>query len=305
MAQQIINIGNRANSGGGDPLRTAMDKINDNFTELYARDVNTDAQTLSLVGNTLSISGGNSVSLDISPTGDLTGSVFADDSTLLVDGVAGKIRGDIESGTVNITSTTGDVNITAADDIDLTTTQVNGDIRLNSFDDISLNASDTLLITATTGGIDISNTDNIYAVFQNDFDFISDAGSGRIQSNGRMDVVSETGRVNIEGLDSRISVETDLIIFTNAITANNPTGTNNNIQFKQNGNVVAEAFQGDIFDDAGNTKLLDASAQELLCDVAYTPLDDTDWNGTAPTTVGEALDRLAAVVKILNGGTGA
>ena len=35
MAQQTINIGSSANDGTGDPLRTAFDKINDNFTELY------------------------------------------------------------------------------------------------------------------------------------------------------------------------------------------------------------------------------------------------------------------------------
>jgi len=36
MARQTINIGTSANKGDGDPLRTAFDKINDNFAELYA-----------------------------------------------------------------------------------------------------------------------------------------------------------------------------------------------------------------------------------------------------------------------------
>lgn len=36
MAQQTINIGTVANDGTGDPLRTAFDKANDNFTDLYA-----------------------------------------------------------------------------------------------------------------------------------------------------------------------------------------------------------------------------------------------------------------------------
>ena len=35
MAQQIINIGTSNNSGDGEGLRTAFDKCNDNFTELY------------------------------------------------------------------------------------------------------------------------------------------------------------------------------------------------------------------------------------------------------------------------------
>ncbi len=37
MTQQVINIGSSANDGTGDPLRQAFDKINDNFSELYAR----------------------------------------------------------------------------------------------------------------------------------------------------------------------------------------------------------------------------------------------------------------------------
>lgn len=36
MAKQIINIGQSANDKSGDPLRTAFEKVNANFTELYA-----------------------------------------------------------------------------------------------------------------------------------------------------------------------------------------------------------------------------------------------------------------------------
>ena len=38
MAKQVINIGTTANDGTGDPLRSAFDKVNDNFTELYDDD---------------------------------------------------------------------------------------------------------------------------------------------------------------------------------------------------------------------------------------------------------------------------
>ena len=37
MARQVINIGTAPNDGTGDPLRTAYDKCNDNFSELYSR----------------------------------------------------------------------------------------------------------------------------------------------------------------------------------------------------------------------------------------------------------------------------
>lgn len=39
--------------------------------------------------------------------------------------------------------------------------------------------------------------------------------------------------------------------------------------------------------------------------IAYTPGTSGDWDGTAPATVSEALDRLAALAKVLNSGTGA
>ena len=67
MAKQTINIGTSANKGDGEPLRTAFDKINDNFDELYLRVGNLETGTVT--------------------TGDIKGSVFGDDSTLLVDGV--------------------------------------------------------------------------------------------------------------------------------------------------------------------------------------------------------------------------
>ena len=38
MAKQVIGIGTTANDGTGDPLRTAFDKVNDNFNEVYGND---------------------------------------------------------------------------------------------------------------------------------------------------------------------------------------------------------------------------------------------------------------------------
>lgn len=35
MSKLIINIGDSVNDKRGDPLRTAFDKVNQNFTELY------------------------------------------------------------------------------------------------------------------------------------------------------------------------------------------------------------------------------------------------------------------------------
>ena len=94
MAQQNINIGTSANKGDGDPLRTAFDKINDNFDELYLK-----------VGNLET--GGVTVT-----TGDIKGSVFADDSTVLVDGVNGTINASALSGTFPVIDGSNITNLT-------------------------------------------------------------------------------------------------------------------------------------------------------------------------------------------------
>ena len=44
MTKQIINIGATANDRTGDSLRTAFNKVNENFAELYARSVPTTSQ---------------------------------------------------------------------------------------------------------------------------------------------------------------------------------------------------------------------------------------------------------------------
>ena len=50
MAQQTLNVGSNANDGTGDNLRAAMQKVNENFTDLYsAPGISTD--TLTFAGN--------------------------------------------------------------------------------------------------------------------------------------------------------------------------------------------------------------------------------------------------------------
>lgn len=62
MAKLNINIGRTANDKSGDPLRTAFDKINQNFTELYAR-TGDDIQIPTLSGNSGKILSTNGTTL--------------------------------------------------------------------------------------------------------------------------------------------------------------------------------------------------------------------------------------------------
>jgi len=65
---------------------------------------------------------------------------------------------------------------------------------------------------------------------------------------------------------------------------------------------VANDGTGDTLRSAGNK--INENFYELY-QSNYTAATPGDWSGSAPTTVGDAIDRLAAVVKTLNGGTGA
>ena len=68
MAQQTINIGSSANDGTGDPLRTAFDKINDNFNELYGS--SPFGQQITISGNKISSNVSNAnIVLETSGTG--------------------------------------------------------------------------------------------------------------------------------------------------------------------------------------------------------------------------------------------
>ena len=78
MAKQVINIGAAANDGTGDPLRTAFDKVNDNFTELYSDDAgdvdSVNGQTGTVVLDSDDITQGSSNLYNQTHTGDVTGS---------------------------------------------------------------------------------------------------------------------------------------------------------------------------------------------------------------------------------------
>ena len=73
MAIQTINIGSSANDGTGDPLRTAFDKVNDNFVELYAVTGAGSGQNLAISANSL-ISENTNGSITIDPNG--TGTII-------------------------------------------------------------------------------------------------------------------------------------------------------------------------------------------------------------------------------------
>lgn len=71
MAYQTVNTGSSANDGTGDQLRTAFDKINDNFSEVYTELGGTSLSNVSITANTISTDDANG-SLTIAPNGSGT-----------------------------------------------------------------------------------------------------------------------------------------------------------------------------------------------------------------------------------------
>ena len=80
MVQQVISIGATANDGTGDPLRTAFTKINENFTEIYAKDA--AGANFDFTQNTLSATNTNG-NIELSPNG--SGHVVVNDDVLRID----------------------------------------------------------------------------------------------------------------------------------------------------------------------------------------------------------------------------
>jgi hypothetical protein len=224
MAQQTINIGSSANDGTGDPLRTAFDKINDNFSELYG--TSAFGQQITLSGNKVSsnVSNANLV-LEASGTGaiEFEGFQIRDNH---IEGIRSNedIRisangtGNIFVGAIKLNGTTF-----SADDSTLITFAEGVDVT-GAFTGTSASLSTTLAVTGTTtltGATTVNNTLTANSVTTNT---ISSNGSNAdisIQPSGTGDVVISALRVNGTTLDSSDSTSVTIaeaVDITGALT---------------------------------------------------------------------------------------
>ncbi len=129
MAQQLLDIGTVANDGTGDTLRNAMDKVNDNFTDLYT---NTNVgSTVVITSNTISTTNTNE-DLVLNPAG--TGAVS-------VIGNLGA-SGDITAVTLTTTGTIDNGRLLLSENI-ISSTDSNEDIVLDP------NGTGTIDVTLT------------------------------------------------------------------------------------------------------------------------------------------------------------
>ena len=180
MAQQTLNIGSTANDGTGDTLRVAMDKVNDNFDEIYASPLfNAD---IVISGNEISANRSNDdLVFKPSGTGSITfpairindnnieGTRSNDNINLKPSGTGSVVFGSIK---INGTSLSSDdssfININEGLIVD-GTLAVSGTSTLTGATNISstlavpsgLTTLSTLSVTSTTNLVGTTTIDNL------------------------------------------------------------------------------------------------------------------------------------------------
>ena len=111
MARQSINIGSSANDGTGDPLRTAFDKINDNFVELYGSDNDINTLDANMDVNNFAITTGvTNGNVTITPNG--TGNINL--GSITVNGSQISSNDSTQITLADNIQTTGTINVTGA-----------------------------------------------------------------------------------------------------------------------------------------------------------------------------------------------
>jgi len=262
------------------------------------------------------------VTFTFNNTTDIIGSVFADDSTKLVDAVEGLVVGNVENTSVITTAVTTN-NLTADGVIDFTNATINfeGTQWQNIPDPIymdivgSVFADDsTKLVDAVEGEIYGTIKSDSWMLASDSYLTISNGGAtgpGPIQivASGDLDLSAGSGQtINANrNIVASGGITGDITGYqtgdmTGSVFADDSTKLVDAVEGKIVGPIESDNIRGTLIgtvyaDDS--TKIIDHEGNVL-----YTPSTPSDWNGTAPTTVGEALDRIAAWIKASDG-TGA
>ena len=167
MAQQTINIGSSANDGTGDPLRTAFDKINDNFTELYG----STAEANDLIEDSTPQLGGD---LDVNGR-RITSARSNEDIILLPNGTGGVVASAIRiAGTTLSSDDSSTININEGLVVD-GTASVSGAATLSST--LAVTAGATLSSTLAVSGATTLTTTTIDNLTIQDSDITSSSNA--------------------------------------------------------------------------------------------------------------------------------
>ena len=183
MAQQTLDIGHTANDGQGDTLRDEMDKVNDNFDEIYASPLFNEDITIS--GNEIRANRSND-DLVFAPSG--TGSILFpgirindnnieavrtnDDINIVPSGTGSVTIGSIsiKDNTISTNATNANLELSPSGSGIVTAPEITVDSNINIKDneikttvsnsDLVLNASGTGSVKIAKANIDGGTIDN-------------------------------------------------------------------------------------------------------------------------------------------------
>ena len=277
MAQQTLNIGSNANDGTGDTLRVAMQKVNENFTEIYSAPGIT-VDSLSFTGNEITATRSND-DIVFQPAGtgavsfpairiddnNIVGTRSNDDINLLPSGTGSVVFGAIkikgtslssdDSTTININDgliVDGTLNVSGA-------ATLTGATNLGSTLAVSsgLTTLSTLTVTSTTSLVGTTTIDNLTF------------NDNTIGSSSNADInltPGGTGSVVVSNLtiDSNVNITDNVIKTTqsNSDLVIAPSGTGQVVMSKAdiNGGAIDNTVIGGVTPLAGTFTTLSTTA---------------------------------------------
>ena len=224
MARQNINIGSSANDGTGDPLRTAFDKINDNFVELYGTDNDINTLDANLDVNNFAITTGvTNGNVTITPNG--TGNINL--GSITVNGSQISSNDSTQITLADNIQTTGTINVTGAATLATSLTLASGATVTGILDEDNL-GTDSATQLATQQSIKAYVDSQVTA---QDLDFTADDSTTNsidldsevMQFSGGTGITtSATGNTVTTAIDSTVATLTGSQTLTNK-TLTNPT----------------------------------------------------------------------------------
>jgi hypothetical protein len=292
MSKQRINVGTGINTGTGDTLRAAMEKVNNNFDELYdLAGQDSTGKAIDISGNTISSTFTNT-DITISPNGTgnvvidgdlVTNIIKSDDSTgVIIDDnliLTGTIKADSSTlvriaenvevtGTLTATSFSGDGSA-------LTGIASTGNI---TFSESSISTSDSTQININEN----LNVDGNIIMGDSDQIQLGDSGDLKIFHNGSHSIVRETGTGNL-------FLQSD-----NNVILSKDTGTETMVKGIADGAV-------ELYHD--NTKTFETTATGVIVGAADTNAEITT-QGTGDLTLSTNSGTNSGTIKIADGTNG-
>jgi hypothetical protein len=206
MAKQIINIGSSEQSGDGESLRSAFDKINDNFGELYLKDTSDfDGQFSSLAGTPTTLAGYGITDAATTAQGALAATAVQPQTSLSGYGITdaytkAEVDSEIATATSSIviqSGSTQSIDVVAADSTILVDS-VNGTLNATTLTGALPAIDGSALTSVTTAFSNITSTPTTIAGYG-----ITDAQSALVSGTNIKTVNGESligsGNISISG----------------------------------------------------------------------------------------------------------